>query len=51
MARAESEDEDSWIDRKKLPDEADHILDLVEQSLKGTQKTEHLFSIRWRIAS
>jgi len=49
--RAEREDEDSRADRRKLRIEADRFLDLVEQSLKGTQETEHLFSIRWKVTT
>lgn len=47
--RAESEDEDARADRRKLREEADRYLDLIEQSLKGTQELEHLFSIRWSV--
>ena len=47
--RAEDADEQFRDARRKLRDEADRFLDLIEQSLKGTQSTEHLFSIRWRI--
>lgn len=47
--RAEEADEDFRDMRKKLRAEADKYLELIEQSLKGTQDTEHLFSIRWRI--
>ena len=47
--RAEDEDEDARADRRKLRDEADQYLDLIEQSLKGTQEIEHLFSIRWSV--
>ncbi len=49
--RAEREDEDSRADRRKLREEADHLLDLIEQSLKGTQQTEHLFTIRWSVTA
>lgn len=49
--RAEREDEDSRADRRKLREKADRFLDLVEQSLKGTQETEHLFSIRWKVTT
>ena len=35
--------------RKKLREEAGKYLDLIEQSLRGIQATEHLFTIRWRI--
>ena len=48
--RAEEADEDFRDARKKLRIEADKYLELIEQSLQGTQDTEHLFTIRWRIA-
>jgi ERCC4-related helicase len=47
--RVEDADEAFRETRKKLRDEADKYLELIEQALKGTQTTEHLFSIRWRI--
>ncbi|MDF9751536.1 SNF2-related protein [Arthrobacter sp. ES3-54] len=47
--RAEESDEDFRETRKKLRAEADKYLELIEQSLQGTQDTEHLFTIRWRI--
>lgn len=47
--RAEDADEEFRATKRKLRDEADHYLELIEQSLKGTQEIEHLFSIRWRI--
>nr|WP_276974844.1 SNF2-related protein [Ferrimicrobium acidiphilum] len=49
VERAEEEDEESRVARKKMRAEADHLLQLIEQSLKGTQEIEDLFSIRWRI--
>lgn len=49
--RAEEADEDFRDARKDLRAEADKYLDLIEQSLQGTQQTEHLFTIRWRIAA
>jgi hypothetical protein len=49
--RAEEADEDFRETRKKLRAEADKYLELIEQSLQGTQETEHLFTIRWRIAT
>ena len=39
------------IERKKIRAEADKYLELIEQSLQGTQKTEHVFTVRWRIAT
>ena len=47
--RAEQADEDFRETRKKLRAEADKYLDLIEQSLKGTQRIDHLFAIRWHI--
>jgi ERCC4-related helicase len=47
---AEDADEDFRETRRRLRVEADKYLDLIEQSLQGTQEAEHLFSIRWRIA-
>jgi ERCC4-related helicase len=49
--RAEDADEDFRETRQKLRAEADKYLDLIEQSLQGTQSTDHLFTIRWRIAA
>ena len=49
--RAEDADEGFRETRKKLRAEADKYLDLIEQSLKGTQHTEQLFTIRWRIGT
>jgi len=49
--RAEREDEEARVDRRKLREEADRYLDLIEQSLKGTQEIEHLFSIRWKVTA
>lgn len=49
--RAEEADEEFRETRKNLRAEADKYLELIEQSLKGTRDTEHLFTIRWRIAA
>lgn len=49
--RAEEEDESSRAARKKMRDEADHYLQLIEQALKGTQEVEHLFSVRWKVVA
>ena len=35
----------------ELQAEIDEKLDMIEQSLQGTQDTEHLFAIRWRIVA
>ncbi|MCO5219178.1 MAG: SNF2-related protein [Thermomicrobiales bacterium] len=47
--RAEDLDEEFKESKKRLREEADKYLDLIEQSLQGTQHTEHLFTIRFRI--
>jgi ERCC4-related helicase len=49
--RAEEEDEKARIARKKMCEEADHYLELIEQALKGTQEVEHLFTIRWKVVA
>lgn len=49
--RAEDADEEFRDARKMLRAEADKFLDLIEQSLQGTQQTEHLFTIRWKIVA
>ena len=49
--RAEEADEAFRAARQQLRAEADAYLELIEQSLQGTQRTEHLFTIRWRIAA
>ena len=49
--RAEEEDEASRTARKKMREEADRYLSLIEQALKGTQEIEELFSIRWKVVA
>ncbi len=49
--RAEEEDEDARAARRKMREEADRYLELIEQAIKGTQVVEDLFSIRWRITA
>ncbi len=49
--RAEEEDEEARAARKKMRKEADHYLELIEQALKGTQRIEHLFTIRWKVVA
>ncbi|HCG56513.1 MULTISPECIES: SNF2-related protein [Brevibacterium] len=49
--RADEADDDFRNARRKLQDEIDEKLDMIEQSLKGTQDNQHLFSIRWRIVA
>jgi superfamily II DNA or RNA helicase len=49
--RAEEADEEFRDLKKRLREEADRLLDLIEQALKGTQDVEELFAIRWRITA
>jgi len=49
--RAEDADEEFRATRKQLRAEADKMLELIEQSLQGSQQLEHLFTIRWRIVA
>ncbi|WP_299038549.1 SNF2-related protein [uncultured Pseudokineococcus sp.] len=49
--RSEEADENFRNTRKKLRAGADRYLELIEQSLQGTQEIEHLFTIRWRITT
>ncbi|MCH5642276.1 SNF2-related protein [Gordonia sp. ABSL49_1] len=49
--RAEDEDEEARMARKKMREEADHYLELIEQTLKGTQTIKHLFNIRWNVVT
>ncbi len=49
--RAEEADEDFREIRKKLQAEVDKYLELIKQSLQGTQNTEHLFTAQWRITA
>jgi superfamily II DNA or RNA helicase len=47
--RVEEADDEFRELRKKLREESDKFLDLIEQALKGTQSEEHLFTVRWRV--
>lgn len=49
--RAEEEDEEARVARKKMREEADHYLELIEEALKGTQTIEDLFTIRWKVVA
>lgn len=49
--KAEDADDEFRILKKQLREEADKYLELIEQSLKGTQHTEQLFTIQWRIGT
>ena len=47
--KAEDEDDRAREERKQSRDETDKYLELIEQSLQGTVKTEDLFTIRWKV--
>jgi len=47
--KAEDEDEEARSARKKMREEAETYLTLIEQSLKGTKDIERLFTIKWKI--
>ena len=47
--KAEDEDEEARAARRKMREEADNFLSLIEQSLKGTRSVEDLFTIKWKI--
>jgi ERCC4-related helicase len=49
--KAEDEDEDARIARKKMREEAENYLLLIEQSLKGSREIEDLFTIKWTVTS
>ena len=49
--RADEACDDFRDARRMLQSEIDEKLDMIEQSLQGTQDTEHLFAIRWRIVA
>ena len=49
--RVEEEEDAYRRERNRLRDEADDMLVLIEQSLKGTQRVDDLFSIRWKITA
>jgi uncharacterized protein YukE len=49
--KAEDADEEFRELKKQLRQEADKYLELIEQSLQGTQHIERLFAIRWRVTS
>lgn len=49
--RADEADDNFRDARKKLQAEIDEKLDMIEQSLEGSQDRKHLFAIRWRIVA
>lgn len=49
--KAEEEDEQARTARKKMRDESERYLSLIEQSLKGTREIVELFSFNWKVVS
>lgn len=49
--KAEDADEEFRELKTQLRQEADKYLELIEQSLQGTQHVERLFTIRWKVTS
>lgn len=49
--KADEAEDDYRLEKRKLRDEADEVLELIAQALAGTQDTEHLFSIRWKVVA
>ena len=49
--RVEEEEDAYRRERNRLRDEADDMLALIEQALKGTQRVDDLFSIRWTVTA
>jgi hypothetical protein len=47
--KAEDEDENARTARKKMREEAEKYLTLIEQSLKGSKQVQDLFSIKWKV--
>ena len=49
--KAEEEDEQARTARRKMRDESEKYLSLIEQSLKGTREVVELFSFKWKVVS
>jgi hypothetical protein len=49
--KAEDADEEFRSLKKKLRQESDMYLELIEQALKGDRTTEHIFTIKWKIVA
>lgn len=47
--KVDEADEEFRAAKNKMREEADKYLELIEQALKGTQKTELLFTVRWSV--
>jgi superfamily II DNA/RNA helicase len=49
--KAEDADDEFRDLKKKLREESDKYLELIEQALKGVQQSEHIFTINWKIVA
>jgi len=49
--KAEEADDEFRDLKKKLREESDKYLELIEQALKGVQQSEHIFTINWKIVA
>jgi superfamily II DNA or RNA helicase len=49
--KAEEADDEFRDLKKKLGEESDKYLELIEQALKGVQQSEHIFTINWKIVA
>ena len=49
--KAEEEDELARAARRKMREEAETYLTLIEQSLKGTREVVSLFSVKWKVVA
>lgn len=49
--KAEDADEEFRSLKRKLRQESDKYLELIEQALKGDRTTEHIFTIKWKIVA
>ena len=47
--RAEEEDDRARDERREASRKAEEYLDLIEESLKGNQKVEDIFTLSWEI--
>ena len=47
--KVDEADDEFRAAKKQMREEADKYLELIEQALKGTQKTELLFTVRWSV--
>lgn len=49
--KAEEEDDRARDERREAREKANEFLDLIEESLKGSQTTEDIFTISWEISA